>query len=97
MNNKEPCVYILASKKHGTLYIGVTSDLIKRVFEHESNCVEGFTKRYQVHSLVYYELFADMYEAIRREKQLKQWHRQWKIRLIEELNPNWNDLYSEII
>ncbi len=93
----QPCVYILASKRNGTLYIGVTSDLIKRVWEHKSDFVEGFTKQYQVHDLVWYETSENMESAIIREKQLKEWKRQWKLDLIEKTNPYWNDLYPTII
>jgi putative endonuclease len=95
--NKRPAVYILASKRNGTLYIGVTSDLVKRVWEHNSNVVEGFTKRYGVHRLVWYELHENMDSVIQREKQLKAWKRQWKLELIEDTNPNWFDLYPIII
>ena len=84
---KQYAVYILASKKNGTLYIGVTSDLAKRVFEHKSDLVEGFTKKYQVHDLVYYEITEDLHSAISREKNLKNWKRKWKIKLIEKENP----------
>ena len=94
---KQPAVYILASKRNGTLYIGVTSDLLKRVYQHRNNEVAGFTSRYKVHKLVYYELHGDMSEAIRREKQLKAWKRRWKIELIERQNPEWRDLWFEII
>ncbi|MBI2088919.1 MAG: GIY-YIG nuclease family protein [Deltaproteobacteria bacterium] len=94
---KQPCVYILASKRNGTLYIGVTSDLPKRAWEHRKNLVEGFTKRYGVHRLVYYETHADMVSAITREKQLKKWRRGWKLRLIEGRNPQWRDLWEEIL
>jgi putative endonuclease len=90
-------VYILASKRNGTLYIGVTSDLAKRCYEHKQDMVEGFTKRYQVHNLVYYEKHDDIEEAITKEKQIKKWNRSWKIRLIEEKNPEWRDLYDEIL
>ena len=93
----QPCVYILASKRNGTLYIGVTSDLIKRIWEHKSDLVEGFTKQYQMHDLVWYETSENMESAIIREKQLKEWKRQWKIELIEKLNPYWNDLYPTIV
>ena len=93
---KEPAVYILASKRNGTLYIGVTSDLVKRVWQHRSDLVEGFTKRYGVHMLVYYELHTSMREAIRREKQVKKWNRAWKIELIEKENPHWRDLWAEV-
>ena len=95
--NKQPAAYILASKRNGTLYIGVTSDLVKRVWEHKNNVVDGFTKRYSVHQLVWYELHENMDSAINREKQLKEWKRQWKLRLIEDTNPNWQDLYPVII
>jgi putative endonuclease len=90
-------VYIMSSKKNGTLYIGVTSDLLKRVYEHKNNLVDGFTKKYGVHRLVYYEHTEDAESAIEREKSLKRWHRQWKIRLIEKQNPDWKDLYEELI
>ena len=93
---KQPCVYILASGPQGTLYIGVTSDLRKRVWEHKGDFVDGFSKQYGVHSLVYFELHDRMEEAILREKQMKRWKRAWKIRLIEETNPHWQDLYDAI-
>jgi putative endonuclease len=93
---KQPCVYILASHRNGTLYIGVTSDLTKRVWEHKQDLVKGFTSKYGVHCLVYYEVHGDMVPAITREKQLKKWRRQWKLRLIEEHNPEWRDLWTEI-
>jgi putative endonuclease len=93
----QPCVYILTSQRNGTLYIGVTSDLIKRVWEHQSDVVEGFTKQYQVHTLVWYEVHESMESAITREKQLKEWRRQWKVELIEKSNPYWNDLYPTIL
>ncbi|SQH76717.1 GIY-YIG catalytic domain protein [Shewanella benthica] len=92
----QPCVYILASKKNGTLYVGVTSDLIKRIWEHREHLVTGFTDRYHVTQLVYYELTDCMYSAISREKKLKKWRRQWKINLIENQNPQWRDLWDEI-
>ncbi len=94
--SKQGYVYILASKRHGTLYIGVTSDLSKRIWQHKENIVEGFTAKYGVHMLVHYEVLGEMSIAIEREKQLKRWHRQWKINLIEENNPEWNDLYSSL-
>jgi putative endonuclease len=94
---KQPAVYILASQRNGTLYIGVTSDLVQRVWQHKNDVVEGFTKKYAVHSLVYYELHDDMENAILREKRIKKWNRAWKLRLIEEKNPDWNDLYASII
>ena len=89
-------VYILASKKNGTLYIGMTNDLIRRVYEHKNNLVEGFTKKYKVHTLVYYEQGTDVKKVIVRETQLKAWKRQWKIELIEKFNPDWNDLYAKL-
>ncbi|MBI3800385.1 MAG: GIY-YIG nuclease family protein [Deltaproteobacteria bacterium] len=94
---KQPCVYILASQRNGTLYIGVTSDLVKRLWEHRNDMVEGFTQKYGVHRLVHYEMHGDMVSAISREKQLKKWHRAWKIRLIEETNPTWRDLWEEVL
>jgi len=95
--DKQPIVYILASKRNGTLYIGVTSDPVKRIWEHKNNMVEGFTKLYAVHQLVWYELHDNMESAIQREKQLKEWKRRWKIELIERANPNWQDLYHTIV
>ena len=92
-----PCVYILASRPKGTLYVGVTSNLVQRVWEHKNDFTEGFTKRYQVHNLVWYEVHESMESAIRREKALKKWNRAWKIRLIEEGNPAWADLYEQIL
>jgi putative endonuclease len=89
---KQPCVYILASQPYGTLYIGVTSDVIARLYQHRTGQVKGFTSRYGVYMLVRFELFGTMYDAISREKQLKRWHRQWKINLIESENPHWVDL-----
>ena len=93
---KQPCVYMLASKKNGTLYIGVTSNLIKRVWEHRNNVVTGFTQKYHVHNLVWYELHEEMTSAIIREKRLKKWRRAWKVELIEKDNPGWTDLYQNI-
>ena len=90
-------VYIMASRRNGTLYIGVTNNLIKRVYEHKNDLVEGFTKKYGVHRLVYYEQSGDVKSAIEREKRLKAWKRRWKLRLIEEMNPEWNDLYDELV
>ncbi len=95
--SKQPAVYILSSKRNGTLYVGVTSDLVKRVWEHRNNLVEGFTRRYGVHQLVWYELHESMDSAIKREKRLKDWKRKWKVQLIESKNPNWEDLYPKII
>jgi putative endonuclease len=97
MMDNQPAVYILASKRHGTLYIGVTSDLQKRTWEHKRNLVDGFTKRYGVHRLVYYELHGDMMAAISREKQIKKWNRAWKLELIEKQNPDWKDLWHGIV
>ncbi|MBN1904610.1 MAG: GIY-YIG nuclease family protein [Deltaproteobacteria bacterium] len=94
---KQPTIYILASKRRGTLYVGVSSDLVKRVWEHKNGFVPGFTKKYGVHDLVYYELHDRMETAILREKQMKKWNRDWKIRLIEDKNPEWKDLYKDII
>jgi putative endonuclease len=94
---KQPCVYLLASHYHGTLYVGVTADLSKRVWQHRNDCIEGFTKRYAVHALVWYELHGGMYEAIVREKAIKEWKRAWNIRLIDEMNPEWKDLYPSIL
>lgn len=93
---KQPCVYILASGHYGTLYIGVTSDLIARLYQHRTDATDGFTRRYAVHRLVRFELLEVMYSAISREKQLKRWHRQWKINLIESENPQWVDLAPSI-
>ncbi len=93
---KNSYVYILASKKNGTLYVGVTSNLEKRVYEHKNDIHEGFTKKYQIHLLVYYEHHEDITTAIWREKCIKRWNRAWKIKLIEEKNPDWNDLFYEI-
>jgi putative endonuclease len=95
--NGQPAVYILASKRNGTLYIGVTSDLVKRVWEHKNNMVAGFTKRYKVHQLVWYEIHENMESAILREKRLKDWKRSWKLSLIESNNPDWHDLYDSIV
>ena len=94
---KTPCVDILASKPFGTLYIGVTSNLVQRAWQHKQSLVEGFTKRYDVRRLVWYEAHESMESAIGREKALKKWNRAWKIRLIEEGNPTWEDLYGEIV
>ena len=94
---KQAAVYLLASQRNGTLYIGVTSNLVKRIWEHRNNAVEGFTKRYGVHTLVYYEQHTTMEAAITREKQLKKWNRAWKLRLVEERNPDWRDLSPEIV
>ena len=94
---KQPAVYILASAKNGTLYTGVTSELVKRIWEHRNNLVDGFTKRYGVHDLVWFELHASMHSAITREKNIKEWKREWKLKLIEKDNPEWRDLYIDIV
>lgn len=94
---KQPCVYMLASQRNGTLYIGVTSDLIKRVWEHKQGFVAGFTKQYGVHDLVWYEQHEDMLAAIAREKALKEWKSAWKLELIEKMNPQWKDLYEGLV
>jgi putative endonuclease len=90
-------VYILANKKNGTIYIGITGDLIKRIYEHKQNLIDGFTKKYNIHDLVYYEVHKEIEEAINREKQIKKWNRKWKLRLIEKDNPTWMDLYAEMV
>ena len=95
--DKQPAVYILASERRGTLYIGVTSDLVKRIWEHKTNAGEGFTKRYVIHQLVWYELHPTMESAIKREKALKHWRRTWKLQLIEKGNPDWQDRYDAIL
>ncbi len=94
---KHPCVYILASAPNGTLYIGVTNDLVRRIWEHKNDAADGFTTRYGVHSLVWFEHHETMPLAIEREKQLKKWRRPWKIALIEQMNPCWDDLYPAIL
>jgi len=96
MTTKQYYVYILASKRDGMLYIGVTSNLVKRIYEHKNDLVEGFTRKYHIHNLVYYEVTEDVLSAISREKQLKKWNRAWKIALFEKLNPEWLDLYAGI-
>ncbi len=93
---KQPAVYILASKKRGTLYIGVTSNLVQRTWQHRNDLASGFTNQYQVHCLVYFELAGDMEQAILREKRLKKWRRAWKLKLIEASNPEWRDLWDDI-
>ena len=93
---KQPCVYILANRRNGTLYIGVTSNLLKRVWEHKNNIVEGFTKRYGVDILVWYEIHKTMESAIQREKNIKKWRRAWKLELIERINPDWRDMYDKL-
>jgi putative endonuclease len=94
---KQGYVYIMANKPQGTLYIGVTSDIIKRVYEHKNDFADSFTRKYGLKSLVYYEVFDEIAEAIKREKQLKEWQRKWKIELIEKQNPEWEDLYEAIL
>ena len=89
-------VYILASKKNGTLYVGVTNNLVKRVYEHKHNIVKGFTQTYNVHMLVYFEVHLEIEAAIKREKIIKHWKREWRIELIEKKNPEWRDLYSSL-
>jgi putative endonuclease len=90
-------VYILARRRNGTLYVGVTSDLVKRVYEHKSDLVDGFTKKYGVHNLVYYETAHSIDSAIAREKQMKKWNRAWKMKLVEKVNPDWRDLYPDLL
>lgn len=94
---KTPCVYMLASKRNGTLYVGVTSNLPQRVWQHKNDLVEGFTRRYGIHALIWYEVHETMENAIAREKTIKEWKRQWKIDLIEAMNPEWRDLYEDIL
>lgn len=95
--HKQPCVYLLASKRNGILYVGVTSNPVKRVWEHKSDAVEGFTKRYGVHMLVWYEVHENMESAIAREKAIKEWKRSWQLELIEAANPSWRDLYGDLV
>ena len=97
MESKQYYVYIIASQKNGTIYIGVTSDLIQRVYKHKNKLIKGFTSQHNVSLLVYFESTTDVHSAIAREKQLKNWHRAWKIALIEKSNPYWNDLYTGIL
>jgi len=94
---KQPCVYLLANKKHGVIYIGVSSELIKRVWQHKNNVVKSFTQKYHVHDLVWYETHQHMASAISREKNLKKWRRDWKVKLIEKTNPDWLDLYPDLM
>ena len=94
---KQPCVYILASRRNGTLYTGVTSNLVQRVWQHKNDLVESFTKKYCVHTLVWFELHETMASAIEREKAIKGWRRAWKLALIEAMNPQWRDLYEDIV
>lgn len=93
---KESFVYILANKRNGTLYTGVTSNLVKRVYEHKHDFVDGFSEKFKTNMLVYFEIHSDIKEAILREKQIKKWNRAWKLRIVEEINPEWKDLYQEI-
>ena len=95
--DKQFCVYILASQKNGTLYIGVTSELAKRIWQHKNKQADGFTKKYGVTKLVYYEVHENAESAIQREKKIKKWNRKWKIELIEEKNPKWSDVYENIV
>jgi putative endonuclease len=95
--DKQYYVYILANKKYGTLYTGVTNDLIRRVYEHKEGTVKGFTKQHKINMLVYYEIHEGIYEAITQEKRIKRWYRDWKINLIERFNPHWLDLYSDLL
>jgi len=97
MTSKQYYIYIMATKRDGMLYIGVTSDLIKRVYEHKNDMVDGFTHKYHIHSLVYFEITEDINSAISREKQLKKWNRAWKIALIKKNNPEWLDLYYDLL
>ncbi len=94
---RQPCVYLLASKRNGTLYAGVTSDLVKRIWEHKSDLVEGFTRKHRIHTLVWYEAHETMESAIRREKVIKKWNRHWKLKMIEAENLHWRDLYDELL
>ena len=95
--DKQPAIYILASHRNGTLYIGVTSDLVARVWQHRDHVVDGFTRKYGVSRLVWYEMHGTMEEAITHEKRMKKWNREWKIRLIEQIDPYWNDLWPGLV
>jgi len=97
MINRQPAVYILASRRNGTLYVGVTSDLTKRTWQHRSDLAEGFTQRYKVHLLVWYEQHSEIVSAIVREKQIKKWNRAWKLAMIEAQNPQWEDLWPTLL
>ena len=97
MRERIPCVYLLASQRNGTLYVGVTSNLPSRIWQHKNNQADGFTKRYHVHILVWYEVHGSTESAIMREKALKEWKRKWKLDLIETANPTWRDLYADIL
>lgn len=94
---RQPCVYMLTSKRNGTLYTGVTSNLLKRIWEHKNHVVEGFTKKYGISVLVWYEIHETMESAISKEKAIKNWKRAWKVKVIEENNPQWRDLYSDLL
>lgn len=94
---KQYYTYITVNKSNEVIYVGVTNDLIKRIYEHKNKVFDGFTKKYNVDKLVYYEIYNDIEEAIKREKQLKNWHREWKLNLIRGINPDFNDLYNEIV
>lgn len=96
MNDKSYFVYIMASRRNGTLYTGITSNLKRRTCEHRNDLIEGFTKKYKVHHLVYYEQTPDVRSALEREKRVKKWKRKWKLELIERLNPRWQDLYDDL-
>lgn len=96
MNEKTSYVYILTNKRNGTLYTGVTSDLCRRMWEHKNGIYEGFSKKYDLKMLVWYEVYNDIKEAILKEKQIKKWERKWKLKIIEEMNPSWNDLYEKL-
>src|SRR5579872_2020419 len=97
MSGRQPAIYIMANKRNGTLYVGVTSDLIKRVYQHKHSYAEGFTKKYECKCLVYYEQYEDMLSAIAREKQIKAGSRKKKLSLIEKMNPQWDDLYESLL
>ena len=97
MTDKQYYVYIICNKRNGTLYTGITSNLIKRIWQHKNGLVEGFSKRYSIKLLVYFEAHNDVEEAILREKRIKKWNRKWKLNLIEKNNPNWDDLYQSLI
>ena len=94
---KQPCIYIITNRHNTTLYIGVTSNLVQRIYQHKNKLVKGFSARYNLNKLVYFEQFEDMDNAIIREKRLKLWKREWKNRLINEINPSWRDLYSDLL
>lgn len=97
MRTRQPCVYILASQRNGTLYVGVTSNLAARIWQHRNDMLEGFTNRHNVHDLVWFEIHETMESAITREKAVKRWKRAWKIREIEQANPYWHDLFLDIV